>query len=79
MKLTLGDVADALINLIILGASFRIAAMGLQSILSQVGEDGGAPKMKMRIFHILGAVILAASAFSIKKLILSYLPKLFIG
>lgn len=71
MRVTLVDVANALINLIILGASFRAAAMLLQSILGQVGEDN-SQKVKMRFFHVLGAVILAASAFSIKKIILSY-------
>ena len=80
MKLTLQDVADALINLIILGACFRIAAMGLQNVVSQVGEENNTPKMKMRILHILGAIILAASVFSIKKLVLSYiLPRIWIG
>ena len=80
MKVTLVAVADALVNLIIIGASFRIAAMSLQSILGQIGEENNMPKMKIRFFHVLGAVILATSIFSIKKIILSYLvPRIFMG
>lgn len=72
MKLTLDNVVDAIINLILVFGVYRMSMHTLSWYVSQVGEENTDSKYKTRMVFILLFVIFAVSIVKVKDLVLSY-------